>query len=241
MIKNSILQSQSNKTMAAMTTQIFSREQLEEQLMEEVFKIANQGITMTRPGSIKYLMYGSTPSAQSISIKMGTFGEKMMKLIISNSPHLELLPCGHHCIDEKTNKKKDVDLVWKDEEKKIIYYREMKGNVKMDTEKIPATIDKIKNLKNYLQQKYSDYEIDFGLLAWSTYTRGCLIKNGIAEIKKFEKSGIKVEHMKEMMELLSFEWSEEQYHNFFRIVGQCIDNRLRSRLLPMSARVDKRE
>lgn len=224
MIKNSMLQTQSNKTMAAMTTQIFSREQLEEQLMEKVTTIVNQGITMTQPGSISYLMYGTTPSRQAISIKMGKFGEEIIKTIISNSPHLELLQCGVQCIDDTKNQKKDLDLLWKDEEKKIIYYREAKGNIELDSEKLPVTIEKVQVILNtYIKPKYPDYEIDIGVFNWSIYTRTNL-KKGLSHIKKCEKKGVKVEHMKEMMELLNFEWSEENYHIFFQNVGQCIDN-----------------
>ena len=48
-----------------------------------------------------------------------------------------------------TGKKKDIDISFIDEENKIIYYYEEKGNIEFDTEKLPATIHKIKLIKRY--------------------------------------------------------------------------------------------
>ena len=113
-------------------------------MMETLGKFAGGKIKHTSPGSITYLMYGAIPSIQSIRIKMGKVGESIVKDVIMNSaPHLELLKCGVQCIDDETGKNKDLDLLWKDSEKKMIYYREAKGNMELDTEKLPATIDKI--------------------------------------------------------------------------------------------------
>ena len=41
--------------------------------------IKDKEMTRTQPGSIKYLMFGSEPSEQSLSIKMGKVGEEMIK------------------------------------------------------------------------------------------------------------------------------------------------------------------
>ena len=50
-------------------------------------------------------------------------------------------------VQQINNKKKDVDLIFKDENNKVIYYREMKGNIELDTEKLPATISKCKEIE----------------------------------------------------------------------------------------------
>ena len=88
---------------------------------------------LTRPGSISHLLYGSKPSEQSINIKLGKFGEFLSKELINSTSNLKMLQCGVQKINDK---KKDVDLLFKNEVTKTIYYRELKGNIELDTEKL---------------------------------------------------------------------------------------------------------
>lgn len=202
---------------------MLTSKQLENELMKIVNNIVSDGITMSKPGSIKYLLFGSEPSRQAISIKMGNFGEIIPKKIIEHSNKLELLRCGVQCIDTETKKKKDLDLLWKDEDNKTIYYREAKGNIDLDSEKLPATLDKIKEILDvFIKPKYPDYDIDIGVFNWSVYNRKH-IETGISNIRKCENKGIKVEHMEDMLKLLNFEWNEEDYISFFREAGVHIN------------------
>lgn len=73
--------------------------------------------------------------------------------------------CG---IQKINNKNKDVDLIFKDNINNIIYYRELKGNIELDTEKLPATINKCNEINLFLKKEY-DYQINFGILNWSIY------------------------------------------------------------------------
>ena len=115
--------------------------------------IIRQGITMSYPGSLKFLLFGSEPSKQSISIKFGKWGENLFIKIIDETPHLKLLDCGLHIMEN--GKKKDIDLLWIDINTNKIYYRELKGNIEMDTEKIPAMLEKIKKiLEPYINRCY---------------------------------------------------------------------------------------
>ena len=98
--------------------------------IEWVKKLMKDNLTYTKPGSISYLLFGEKPSDQSISIKFGHFGEFIAKELIKVNPKLELLTCGIQHINDK---KKDIDLLFKDETHKIIYYRELKGNIELDT------------------------------------------------------------------------------------------------------------
>jgi len=91
-----------------------------------VERIMEKNITLTKPGSISHLLYGEKPSEQSIHIKLGKLGEYLTKEFIQSKPNLELLECG---IQKIKDKNKDVDLLFKDENKKIIVYRELKGNI----------------------------------------------------------------------------------------------------------------
>jgi hypothetical protein len=194
--------------------------QIQDKLMVLARGIKDEGITYTMPGSLKYLLYGSQPSEQATAIKMGKIGEKMIKFIIEDTADLELLRCGNQPIDEDTGKIKDLDLIWVNSITKTIYYREVKGNIELDTEKLPATIDKIIEIINKsIGPKYPDYTIDTGVFNWSVYNRKPL-KKGLSQIKKCEDKGIKVEHPEELFRLLNFDWSEECYYEFWREVGE---------------------
>ena len=49
--------------------------------------------------------------------------------------------------------------------------KQIKGNIELDTEKLPATISKCKEIEQSLKEKYEDYKIDCGILNWSVYNR----------------------------------------------------------------------
>ena len=186
-----------------------------------VNKIIKDGVTMTEPGSLKYLLWGSQASQQSVSIKMGKVGEEMFKEMIKISPNIELIKCG---VQNVGNKKKDIDLAWKDNNKKIIYIRECKGNLELDTEKLPATFEKVKeDIVPFLEDKYPDYKIDCGILNWSVYSRKILNKT-LSHINCCEENGVKVDHIEDFLKNINFEWSEEDYYNYFKSIGKKINN-----------------
>lgn len=181
-------------------------------------KILEGELTKTKPGSISHLLYGEKPSEQSINIKLGRLGEYLSKELIKTNANLELLNCGVQKINDK---KKDVDLIFKDEINKKIYYRELKGNIELDTEKLPATISKCKEIETSLKETYSDYDIDCGILNWSVFGRKILTA-GLQNIKTFENGGIKIDHMGDFFEIIGVVWSEEDYYSYFREIGSKI-------------------
>jgi len=175
-------------------------------------------LTLTKSGSISHLLYGSKPSEQSINIKVGRLGEFIAKELIKTNKNLELLYCGVQCINDK---KKDVDLIFKDEMKNVIYYRELKGNIELDTEKLPATINKCREIENSLKKKHENYTIDCGILNWSVYNRKILTA-GLSNIKTFESSGIKIDHMEDFLNIININWIEDDYYLYFREIGTKI-------------------
>ena len=175
-------------------------------------------LTLTRPGSISHLLYGSKPSEQSINIKLGKFGEFLSKELINSTSNLKMLQCGVQKINDK---KKDVDLLFKNEVTKTIYYRELKGNIELDTEKLPATIEKCKEIELSLKTSYLDYSIDCGILNWSVYNRKILTA-GLSNIKAFENGGIKIDHMEDFLEIIDIIWTEEDYYDYFKKIGDII-------------------
>jgi len=167
----------------------------------------------TEPGSLTYLFNGPQPSGQSLNIQLGHIGEKMFKKMIMLCPDCELLQCGLHGID---GKKTDLDLLWLNSKSKTVYYREAKGNIEMDTEKIPAMISKINDsVKTYVETSYPTYAIDIGVLAWSVYNRN-ILKKGLSHIKKIEENGIQVDHVEDMLRLTNIQWKEDDFYEFMR-------------------------
>ena len=195
--------------------------EIKKKCMNWVEKILEADLTYTKPGSISHLLYGEKPSEQSINIKLGRLGEYMTKEAIKTNNNLELLICGIQTINDK---KKDVDLIFKDEINKTIYYRELKGNIELDTEKLPATISKCKEIENSLKSTHLDYKIDCGILNWSVYNRKILTA-GLSNIKTFENAGIKIDHMEDFLNIIDICWNEEDYYSYFREIGTKIRKR----------------
>ena len=183
-------------------------------------QILKGDLTLTKHGSISYLLYGAKPSEQSINIKLGHLGEFISKELIKTNDELELLHCS---VQQINNKKKEVDLIFKNIKTKTIYYRELKGNIEPDTEKLPATINKCKEIENSLKTTYPDYIINFGILNWSVYNRE-ILSAGLSHIKTFEKGGVKVDHMSDFLHIVNIDWSEDDFYSYFREIGTKIRN-----------------
>jgi hypothetical protein len=189
---------------------------LSNQWVEE--NIFNGKTTYTKPGSITYLLYGAKPSEQSINIKFGHYGEFLAKELIKTKEQFELLTCG---VQQVNDKKKDVDLIWLDKINKIIYYRELKGNIELDTEKLPATIQKCKEIEQSLTSKYPDCSINYGVFNWSIYNRKNLTA-GLTHIKLFELNEVKIDHMEDFLQILDISWNEADWELYFRNIGTKI-------------------
>jgi hypothetical protein len=196
-------------------------EKVKQKGIEWIEKMLEDEITYTKLGSVSYLLYGKRPSEQSVNIKIGRFGEFISKELIKINGKLNLLSCG---VQKINCKKKDVDLIFKNEEKKIMYYRELKGNIELDTEKMTATIEKCEEIKSSLEAKYPDFVVDFGILNWSVYDRNMSIA-GITNIKKFENSGVKINHMKDFLNIIDVVWTEDDYYLYFREIGKKISSK----------------
>lgn len=184
--------------------------------------IIDQAIKNTAPGSLKHYLWGTQPSEQSVVIRFGRIGEDICKHMVSISPNnLELLQCGVKLIDTK-GKKKDFDLVFKDLTTNTVYLRELKGNIELDTEKLPATFDKIRNdLKPQLQKDHPGATIDIGILNWSVFEREEL-NSGLYHIKKCEDNGVPVEHMKEFSLLTGIVMTSTDWKKLGRDLGAMV-------------------
>jgi hypothetical protein len=178
------------------------------------------GVTYTKPGSIAYALFGPKISEQSACIKFGRWGEFIAKELIKTKGQFELLPCG---VQQVNDKKKDIDLVWLDKENKVIYYRELKANIELDTEKLPATIQKCKEIGQSLASKYPDYSINYGVFNWIIYNRK-ILTSGLTHIKTFESNGVKVDHMEDFLKIIDVSWNEADLELYIRNIGTKIYN-----------------
>ena len=112
-------------------------------------------------------------------------------------------------------------MIFKNIKTKTIYYRELKGNIELDTEKLPATINKCKEIENSLKTTYPDYIINFGILNWSVYNRE-ILSAGLSHIKTFEKGGVKIDHMSDFLKIINIHWNEDDFYSYFREIGSKI-------------------
>lgn len=214
------LRKMSREALVTIASDYLKLKTLKQYLKNHIEEIAKQELTLTYPGSLKYLMFGEQQSVQSLSIKMGKVGEYMVMKIIEMTPGVELGKCGVQVICAQN---RDLDLVWIDKINKKIYYREAKSNIELDSEKIKVTMEKIiKFLEKHFKPIYPEYEIDIGVFNWSIYDRK-IVKKSVSHIRRVENYGIKVEHPRELFKLLNFKWGEEDYYNFFREMGDYLD------------------
>ena len=191
-------------------------------LEQKIIEFSQRITTKTKSGSVNYLLFGPQKSRQSISIKMGKIiGEDFSKLLINNSTQ-ELEECGILKL-QNSKTKKDFDLIWINKESKIVYYRECKGNMDLDTEKLPATIEKVKALEIELTKKYPEHEINAGIFNWNIYAREDA-NGGLTKINTCEDNNVTVDHFKEFLEILEYKWSKEEYTTYFRKLGSILIN-----------------
>jgi len=45
-------------------------------------------------------------------------------------------------------------------------------------------------------------------------------------LKTFEKEGIKIDHMQELLSIIDITWNEEEYYKYFREIGDKIKIKL---------------
>ena len=171
------------------------------------------------------MLWGPERSKQSICIKMGkNLGESMMMKLINESPDCNLEECGLMYISDGQLKgaKKDFDLIWIKAD--IVYYRECKGNMDLDTEKLPATINKVLTLKESLKKKYPGKTIDAGIFNWSLYDRSERgeVKHR-SRIEQCESKGVDVDHFADFLKILNLNWTRTDLYEYFRELGNILN------------------
>jgi len=107
--------------------------------------------------SLSYLI--EQELSQSDCIKLGNALESVLRdLILFKNKSLTNI--------KSKNKKgiKEKDHLFIDDEKKIIYYAEIKSNLNLDTEKSKMTCEKCIQIKNELTEEFKNYDIQMFLI-----------------------------------------------------------------------------
>ena len=178
-------------------------------------------VKMTQTGSLKHFLWGSEKSEQSTVIKFGRVFEKMIQEQIATTPKFKLGLNGVQSITGQT-KKKDIDLLFIDDATKTIFYRELKANIDLDTEKLPATTDKISVIETHLAKKYPGFSINSGILCMTVYSKSLLPTRLERKVKSYSNAGVTVEFAKEIFTILDLDISEQEYKSFGLEVGTIL-------------------
>jgi len=189
--------------------------------INEATRINSSGLKMTEAGSLKYFLWGAEKSEQSIVIKFGRVFEKMIQEQISITPKFELGLNGVQHISGQS-KKKDVDLLFIDKEEKTIFYRELKANIDLDTEKLPATTDKIAVIEKHLASKYPGFSINSGILCMTVYSEADLSNRLKKKVKTYSDASVSVEFARDIFATLDLDISKEEYNTFGLEVGKIL-------------------
>jgi len=181
-------------------------------------KILKDKIIYNEPGSISYLLYGKKISEHSININFRKFSEYLIRELIKTKSNYELL---NYDMKEIYNGKRDIYLIFKNNNTKIIYYRELRGNINLDTKHLQNTITKYNHISNLIKSTYSNYIINCGILNWSVYNR-TILKDGLINIEAFENWGIKIDHFEDLLNIIGVLWNEHDYYLYFTEIGSIL-------------------
>jgi len=162
--------------------------------------------------SLSYLI--EMKMSQSDCIKLGIGLESILiDYILCNTPNI---------INIKEKNKSgcpETDHLFKDNKKKIIYYSELKSNLKLDTEKTSATIEKCLYIKNKLAEKYIGYEIKMFLIGLRYYEKNVIPKNILYKYKKISENIIGINEYLKIFNICKCFESEKEYKQILNILA----------------------
>ena len=172
----------------------------------------------TEYGSLKFLFFESGDITHSQSIKFGKAYEAWFKEIIDD--HISpmggcLLPHGVIQDFLEDGKKKDIDLLY-DSGRETIHYLELKSNLSLDSEKLPTTAEKVKEITKKLQVIYTHKVIESAVLCWGIFDMEEDVKNIKSKVSQFKKYGVDVIYPKQLFDSIGFACTKEEYINYFR-------------------------
>lgn len=157
--------------------------------------------------------------SQSDCIKLGTSVELVLKDIIvkTNKNINDIRP-------KNTKGKKERDHLFMNEDKKTIFYAEIKSNLNLDTEKCKSTSQKCLQIKNELKNEYPEHEIKMFLIGSRYLNKSFIPKNIIKKYNTIDENVLGInDYFRELEIPFSFE-NEELYSVFLnKIANKMFD------------------
>ena len=99
----------------------------------------------------------------------------------------------------------------------------MKANIDLDTEKLPATIEKIKRVGASLKRERSGYKVNAGCLCWTVYEKTELEGNLKSKVREFEKAGVTLDCAGDFFKFMRISMTEKKYYEYFKSLGEIIN------------------
>jgi hypothetical protein len=162
--------------------------------------------------SLSYLV--TACKSQSDCIKFGNAVESIFRDLVIYLSTFNLKDCKPKNIQGK----KERDHLFCDNDKKIIYYAELKSNINLDTEKSKSTSNKCLEIVEELKKEYKDYEI-----RWCLFACRHLLYEDIPSVikRKYNNISDNVYGVNQFMSMMgiNYVFSEENYIKFLNYMG----------------------
>jgi hypothetical protein len=165
--------------------------------------------------SLSYLIYRGL--SQSDCIKLGTGIEKVLKDIILDKNKLL-----QNIKPKNTKGQKEKDHLFKDDEKKIIYYAELKSNLNLDTEKCKSTSDKCVSILEELKIQFPDYEIKMFLIGLRYFDKKIIPKIIMNKYKIIQENVVGINDYFEHLHIDMKFADENEYKGFLNILANSM-------------------
>ena len=177
-----------------------------------ILELKKEEITMTKPGSIDYLLFGSKPSRQSINIKIGNRFEKLLNEFSRKMGY------PLHNLATTLIKGHQIDTLI--EVNGVLEYEEQKTNAGLDSEKIKATINKINEICEALS-KITKKKVKGSIFHTSVWEYSdATTYNSYYE--RYRKGGVSVKFMSDYFLSLGVDMSKEEYHTMWGDAGKML-------------------
>jgi hypothetical protein len=191
---------------------ITNKQMFKTMFMDMILKLRDEKITMTKPGSIDYLLYGTRKSTQSVNIKIGNRLEPLL------NEFSEKMGFPMHKLTETLVEGHQIDTLFVMDE--CLEYEEQKTNANLDSEKIKATIKKINEIGQSLMsetKKVVRCSI-FHTTVWEEFDA----PDYSSAYSSYRKSGIRVKFMSDYFQSLGVEMTKEEFYSMWREGGKIL-------------------
>jgi len=171
----------------------------------------------SKTGSVTEFLFGESYSRQSVVIKFGNRWEKYLNDFAKNHGSNLDFDCPSYIRGHQ------IDYIVKIiNENASVNYDEIKCNVGLDSEKLPATIEKILDVKKGLQEIYSD-EIskNAGILHAIVWEKGDS-PSSHSYYRRFEENEIPVKTLKDYFKQIGIDFTRKDFYSLKRDIQSIL-------------------